>query len=324
MNDLISVIMPVKNVQSYIEHAVLSILQQTYENFELMIIEGESTDGTKDFLKTLEDKRIKIYFLDDISFIEKLNFGITKAKGTWIARMDGDDLSHPKRLEKLISYTKKYPNVNLFSSNYGFIYDNTLFNNYHNSFKTNEISKSDLTFQKSQFVDAAMLFNRQKAIDYDLYDIEFEKESSLWYKFLKNGKGILTSEQLYFYRYQSDQMTIKQNKNDIDWFKLRSKYDVKGYSKFSKFDNDISRKKNSLNNFIIIFTRKTIFLLLKKKYAKTIIFILRFLFKTKFNPQYFRSYIYSILGYKTLRFWNWKKLKRRVDYSIFSLEKDFI
>ena len=182
--------------------------------------------------------------------------------------MDGDDLSHPKRLEKLISYTKKYPNVNLFSSNYGFIYDNTLFNNYHNSFKTNEISKSDLTFQKSQFVDAAMLFNRQKAIDYDLYDIEFEKESSLWYKFLKNGKGILTSEQLYFYRYQSDQMTIKQNKNDIDWFKLRSKYDVKGYSKFSKFDNDISRKKNSLNNFIIIFTRKTIFLLLKKNMPK--------------------------------------------------------
>ena len=316
--------MPVRNVNNYIKNAILSILQQTYKNFELIIIEGDSTDGTKDSLKLIKEKRIKTYTKDNKSFVEKLNFGITKAKGIWIARMDGDDLSHPERLEKLIRYTKNFPDVNLFSSNYGFIYDNTLFKKNNNSLAINNMSTNYLTHQKSQFCDAAMLFKKQSAVDYNLYDPDFEKESSLWYKFLNEGKGIVTSEQLYFARIHSNQMTIQQSKNDIDWYKLRNRYDSNEYAKFAKFDNNISRKTNSINNFIKIFTRKTIFLLLKKKYAKTFIFTLRFLYKTKLNPLYFRTYLYNLLGYETIKFWKWEKSQRKVDYVIFCSEKDFI
>ena len=169
-----------------------------------------------------------------------------------------------------------------------------------------------------------MLFKRQSALDYDLYDTDFEKESSLWYKFLNHGKGIIASEQLYFSRIHPNQMTIQQSKDDVDWFNLRKRYDSEEYKKFAKFDNDISRKTNSINNYIIIFTRKTKFLLLKKKYAKIFIFLIIFLHKTKFNPHFFRTYLYNILGYETLKFWKWKKSLRKIDYAFFCSEKDFI
>ena len=85
MSDLISVIMPVRNVNNYIKNAILSILQQTYKNFELIIIEGDSTDGTKDSLKLIKEKRIKTYTQDNKSFVAKLNFGfIIRVLQSWL------------------------------------------------------------------------------------------------------------------------------------------------------------------------------------------------------------------------------------------------
>ena len=97
-----------------------SIMLQTYANLEIIVVDDCSTDNTFAILEKLakEDKRIKL-FKNDVNekIAETLNFALTQATGKYIARMDGDDISHPKRIEILYNYLQENPEVKLVGSN---------------------------------------------------------------------------------------------------------------------------------------------------------------------------------------------------------------
>lgn len=97
---LISVIMPVYNAGEYLRPALLSIINQTYNNWELIIADDGSTDGCLDDLQELNDPRIMV-LRDNVNkgIAARLNQMIDLAKGDYIARMDSDDISLPERLE---------------------------------------------------------------------------------------------------------------------------------------------------------------------------------------------------------------------------------
>lgn len=103
---LVSVVLPVYNGDKYIKRAVDSILNQTYENFELIVINDGSKDGTLDILKSFEkkDKRVKVVSRENKGLIYTLNEGFSLAKGTYLARQDDDDFSYPCRLEKQVEF----------------------------------------------------------------------------------------------------------------------------------------------------------------------------------------------------------------------------
>lgn len=103
---IISVILPVFNAEKYVEEAVLSILDQTFQNFELVIIDDGSTDGTLRILKTLKtlDQRVILITRENKGLIETLNEGIRISRGVWIARMDADDICDPVRIEYQLKY----------------------------------------------------------------------------------------------------------------------------------------------------------------------------------------------------------------------------
>lgn len=114
---LISVIMPVYNAEKYLREAIDSILSQTYTNFELLLINDGSTDHSKEIILSYNDKRIRyIENETNLKLIATLNKGIDLAEGEYIARMDADDISSPKRLEIQINYMLKHPNVDLCST----------------------------------------------------------------------------------------------------------------------------------------------------------------------------------------------------------------
>jgi len=94
----ISVLLPVKNGEKFLNQAIDSILNQTYTDFELLIIDDNSTDRTLEILNSYQDQRIKI-ILSDEGFIPNLNRGIEIADCQYIARMDADDIMNPIRLE---------------------------------------------------------------------------------------------------------------------------------------------------------------------------------------------------------------------------------
>jgi len=109
---MISVIMPVYNGEKYLPEAIESILNQTYKNFEFIIINDGSTDRTEEIILSYKDDRI-IYVKNEknLQIVESLNKGINLAKGKYIARMDADDISLPKRLEKQIEFMEKNTHV---------------------------------------------------------------------------------------------------------------------------------------------------------------------------------------------------------------------
>ena len=106
MNELISVILPVYNGDKYLKEAIESILNQSYKNFEFIIINDGSSDDSIEIIKMYSkiDDRIKIINRENRGLIESLNEGIRKSKGSFIARMDQDDISLSTRFELQLNY----------------------------------------------------------------------------------------------------------------------------------------------------------------------------------------------------------------------------
>ena len=121
---MISVILPTYNNEGTIFNSVNSILNQSYKNFELIIINDCSTDKTKQVIKSFVDSRI-IYLENNknIGRSKSRNLAITKAKGEFIAVMDGDDISVPNRLNKQLKFLKENPKIDLVASNIIFFTD---------------------------------------------------------------------------------------------------------------------------------------------------------------------------------------------------------
>ncbi len=118
MNPDISVIMSVYNGEEYLEEAVESVRSQTFENWELIIINDCSTDGTGEILTdfSLKDDRIKVYTNEvNLKLPSSLNKAISLCSGKYIARMDADDICLPKRLEKQYKFMEENTDVALSS-----------------------------------------------------------------------------------------------------------------------------------------------------------------------------------------------------------------
>lgn len=111
---LVSVIMPTFNENaSMITKAINSILEQTYKNIELHIFDDSTEQDTQNAINKFEsDPRVQIHRASvRVGFIRSLNLGLEASKGQYIARMDGDDFSHPDRLEKQVYYLQTHPEV---------------------------------------------------------------------------------------------------------------------------------------------------------------------------------------------------------------------
>lgn len=96
---LLSVILPVYNADKYVSEAINSVLEQSFSDFELIIINDGSIDNSRDIIKKFQDNRIIFIDQPNKGLIDTLNIGLSLSKGKYIARMDADDIAHPKRFE---------------------------------------------------------------------------------------------------------------------------------------------------------------------------------------------------------------------------------
>jgi glycosyltransferase involved in cell wall biosynthesis len=109
----VTVLMSVYNGEQYLAEAVNSLLDQTFTDFEFVVIDDGSTDGTRDMLRCYTDPRIRVFEQSNIGLTRSLNRGISLARGQYIARMDHDDLSMPDRLARQVSFLDAYPEVGI-------------------------------------------------------------------------------------------------------------------------------------------------------------------------------------------------------------------
>ena len=113
---LVSVLLPVYNSKNYIEEAIDSILNQSFPDFELLLLDDGSKDGSTEILYRYEqkDSRIKVIkFEENTGLINVLNYGLSIAKGKYIARMDSDDISIPERFSIQVDFMEKNPDIGL-------------------------------------------------------------------------------------------------------------------------------------------------------------------------------------------------------------------
>ena len=116
-NPKVTVLMPVYNGEIYLAEAIESILNQTFADFEFLIIDDGSTDNTWGILSSYNDNRIRLTRNPkNVGLIESLNNALTLAIGHYIARIDADDISLPKRLEKQKEFLDKNLEIALVGS----------------------------------------------------------------------------------------------------------------------------------------------------------------------------------------------------------------
>src|ERR1700761_1168008 len=120
----ITVLMPAYNAAKYIGEAIASVLEQTFGDFELVIVNDGSTDDTLAVINTFNDSRIIIISQPNQGVASALNTGLQHSRAQYIARFDADDVCHPQRLEKQYRFLQNNPEYILVGSDADYILEN--------------------------------------------------------------------------------------------------------------------------------------------------------------------------------------------------------
>lgn len=262
----ISVIMPNYNGEKYLVEAIESILNQTYRDFEFIIIDDGSTDNSVKIIKKYaqKDKRIKLLTnKKNLGLIKSLNKGLKIAKGKYIARMDSDDISLPKRLDIQFNFLEGNKNIFLLGTSFEFIDSEggKLFNKINN-YNSDIILKK--MKEKSMVHHPTVMFRNEKSVYYREKAIYCE-DRDLWLRLLRKGKKMrVIPDILLKYRIRKESICNSKNsqqqlfiKQVIAWDKNISRGSPEGYNEFdpntilSQPDDDILS--NKLNYISIIF-----------------------------------------------------------------------
>ena len=171
----ISVIMPVYNVEKYINCAIESILEQTFENFEFIIIDDGSTDHTYDIVSQYHDKRIiKIRNASNLGVAATLNKAISIARANYLVRMDGDDISKKNRFEKQLHFMNANPNIGISGSHMELINsDGSIIKEQHKKIGYEDI-RAGLFFGHTSLAHPSLIMKKDLLDTYHLrYDTAF-------------------------------------------------------------------------------------------------------------------------------------------------------
>lgn len=205
----ISVVMPAYNAEKYIAEAIESILNQTYRDFEFIIINDGSTDKTEEIILSYTDDRI-VYLKNEknMGIVYTLNRGLDIAKGEYIARMDADDISLPERFKTQVQFMDKNTDIavlgtaiNIFGENI----ESSIFANSSNPKK----AKAEL-FLSSSLTHPTVFIRKSILHKYALhYEEEFAgmEDFRLWWKITGCGDIMSLEVPLLNYRKHSTQIT---------------------------------------------------------------------------------------------------------------------
>ncbi len=187
LNPLITIIVPTYNMAALLKEAINSVLSQTYQNWELLIIDNFSTDNTIEVINKFEDTRIKTFQLNNNGSIAiSRNYGIKKALGDWIAFLDSDDIWYSNRLTTILNNLNLKDLPDLITTNEilknvdtGYskklLYGRKLVDNLYESllFYGNLFSPSSTLVRKKFIIKNSLLFRENKkfitAEDYDYW-----------------------------------------------------------------------------------------------------------------------------------------------------------
>lgn len=192
---VISILLPVRNGAACVADAIQSVLSQSFARFELLVVENGSTDGTWEILQDWapRDARIRLTCLPEPDLVQALNHGLSMARGSFIARMDADDVSHPERLALQLRHLERRREMGLVSCLVHHAGHSTAQAGYAsyvdwvNSLRTHE-QISLCRFVESPLAHPSVLFRRNLTERFGAWRSgPFPEDYELWLRWLEAG-----------------------------------------------------------------------------------------------------------------------------------------
>jgi teichuronic acid biosynthesis glycosyltransferase TuaG len=213
---LVSVIMPAYNAQQYIAESIQSVQAQSYTNWELIIVDDNSSDGTaaiiNQFVQT--DARIKYLFQDRGKQGKARNMAIKNSRGTYIAFLDADDLWDKSKLEIQVNIIETRPDIILvFSEGSMLLPDGTTTKMDVKVQQWSWQKDRDLFIIKNQIPILSVLVKKQALIAVNCFSedlaIQNVEDYHLWIRLLKTGNFLSVEQPLFYYRIHEQQTTYQ-------------------------------------------------------------------------------------------------------------------
>ena len=213
--------MSVFNGEPYLGEAVESVLNQTWRDYEFLIVNDCSTDGTDEILRgyARRDSRIQLlHNASNLGLTRSLNRALELAKGELIARQDADDLSEPTRLEEQVNFLRAHPDYGLIGSRTSFIDEqNTLIR--RNELKCEHEELNRYLLAGAPFVHGAMMFRRALQLRYD-ETLRYAQDYDLAVQAVSKSKIANLPASLYRFRLHEKSISAQRGEEQAAYMKI--------------------------------------------------------------------------------------------------------
>ena len=235
MNELVSIITPCYNSEKFLDECISSVLNQTYQNWEMLIVDDNSSDNSSILINSYskKDERIKpLYLNDNIGAAMARNKAISKAKGKYLAFLDSDDVWLPKKLEVQTNFMKKN-NCSFVFSSYSVITDDKKKSKY--TINVPERISYEIYLKNTIIGCLTVMLDKEKFKKIEMPNLRSSHDMALWLNLLKQEK--------YAYGIAQDLAIYREHKSSNTSNKFKAIYDVW----------NVYRKHEKLNLFYSIY-----------------------------------------------------------------------
>jgi hypothetical protein len=199
----VSVVLPVYNGAAYVERAIASVLEQTFVDFELIVIDDGSTDRTARVLATISDLRLHVVSQPNRGLSATLNRGIALARGVYVARQDHDDLSLPTRLAQQVAFMDAHPRCALLGTRAEIYEGDVSVGRFHDHALSHEALRFELLFD-NPFVHSSVMLRHTALTALGGYTTDPARQPpedyELWSRIARSERVANLPQRLVIYR----------------------------------------------------------------------------------------------------------------------------
>lgn len=200
---LVSVILAVRNGGNDLPKAIDTVLGQTFTNFELIVVDNGSTDGTSAFLKSIGDPRLRVVYRADPGLAGSLNEGIANARGRYIGRQDHDDWALPSRMERQVQFLETHPDHALVGTRAEIWVGDAPSNRFHDHPADDAALRFELLFN-NPFVHSSVMIRKSALDEVGFYTTDPARQPpedyELWSRLARRFRLANLPERLTIYR----------------------------------------------------------------------------------------------------------------------------
>lgn len=229
----VSVLMTVYNAETFLHQSISSIINQTFKNWELIIVDDYSTDQSLKIIRSFKNKKIKIFKLKKkLGRTNSLNYGLNKCSGKYVAILDADDFSQKNRLQNQYNFLEKNKDYTLVATWFRLIFVNKKFTLYKKFFLERGIVRK--YFLINPFAHSSVMFLKSLAFKLGKYpsQLKYAQDWGLILKFMKYSRVRVLDDYLVDITIKKGSMTFnkKYQKIILEDYNKNLNYIVKNFN----------------------------------------------------------------------------------------------